>query len=275
MFLLISSILTESCHAQIENISIGEEVTMDRLYAGLLSTTGFFGEESGNSNLSSIQLGARIHHWIVPGKLKIRSFGVVQFIENRDTKYFKNYEVIFTPKENFAVHLGSMATPTTELRPNPVTWQSQVVTNAERLIPGGKPGLKIRYDFTNNLGLTLGIHNSENKATPHLKISYKQFEVSGFLKDDKLFSAAKLRYQNGYLIATKSDNSIAISSIIPYSKEYRFYIDLSYSKEGQDLTFGEFGFRRYFPTDHLIKGFLSLNYNSRFKGIQGGLFIHI
>ncbi len=261
--------------AQLENISISKEVHIDKLYAGLLTSTSFLEDNSNYRNSSSFQFGARVNLWIIPETFRIRSFGVVKFTEREAVKYIRSYEAIFTPSKKIAIHVGKMATPITELRPNPTTWQSQVETNAESTIPGGKPGIKLKYNVSKDLNFALGIHDHNNQTVQHLKISYRQLAFATFLKDQKLFSAIKWQYEKGSLIITRNNNETTFSSIITVSTHYKFYLDMQYDDSAKKLTYGEWGLRRSFSKSNTIRGFLSIGYNYNSKNFQGGLFIHI
>lgn len=275
LFLLIGFFNAINIQAQIENISVSKEINIDRLYAGLLTTTQLLNQHTAYSNFSSFQFGARVNLLLMPEILKIRSFGVFKTTEQHDTKFIRSYEAIITPNKSISIYLGVMATPTTKLRPNPTTWHSQVETNSESNILGGKPGAKIEYNFSKNLSLTYGLHNHGKKAAHHLKFTFKQYTIAGYLEGNNLFVALRRAYKNGNLLVTKFKRKTSISSIIPISKHYKFYVDIEYDDAFQELTYGELGFRRYFPDTHLVKGFLSLSYNNKFNNFQGGLFIHI
>ena len=274
--LIISVVLlsTVGGFAQIENIPINKEVNIDRLYVGLLANTNF-PERSSTYSPSSFRSGARVSTWLIPKTLKVRSFGALILNEGRQAKYLKSYEAIFSITKSADIAMGVMATPTTELRPNPITWQSQVETQAESRIPGGKPGFKINYRFDENLKVTYGLHKHDNRAFQHFKLSYKKFTASTFLKDDKVFLAAKWNYKNSDLLLVKHDDYTAFSAIIPISTHYKFYLDMEYEGLFRRLTFGEWGFRRHFKGNRLLRGFFSINYNQNMKQLRGGLFIHI
>ena len=275
LLFLVGFSLTINAWAQIQDIPIGKEVTMDRLYAGLLANTPFLERNEAYRHASSLQMGARIHFWLIPKKLRIRSFGVVKLVQEQPSKFFRSYEAIFTPHENLAVHMGSMATPTTELRPNPTTWQSQVETNAERTILGGRPGIKVQYRFVNNLRISYGLHNHNGLAAQHLKISYKNLSVSNYLEGNTQFFAVGWHFKNGRLIATAFKKLTAVALVLPIVPSYRIYMDMAHDHDKGNLSFGEWGVRKQFPHHRIVKGFISLSYNHTLRNFQGGLFLHI
>ncbi len=266
---------TISFHAQIENIPISKEVTIDRFYVGLLANTDLSNENNKHGNLTSFQFGTRVRLLLIPEKLQIRTFGVFKQTETNGVDFFRSYESIFTPIKNISIHIGVMATPTTELRPNPTTWQSQVETNSESNIIGGRKGLKINYILNKNLKIAYGLHMHDNATAHHFKVSLKQLTVSSYIEDGNLFSAIKWDYTNGNVLITRFKSRISASSIVPISEYYQMNLDIEFDRLAQNPTYFALGIRRIFPKSRLIKGFLSLNYYHHSKSLQGSLFIHI
>ncbi|WP_422107057.1 hypothetical protein [Winogradskyella sp.] len=261
--------------AQIENIPINEEVIVDRLYAGLLSNNDLSVNTNNLENISSVQFGTRVRTILIPGIFQIRAFGVFKKSGSNETQFFKSYEGIFTPNENTSIHFGVMATPTTELRPNPTTWESQIETNAEKTIIGGRTGIKVNYNFSKNLIISYGLHNHDDNVGQHLKVRYKQFTFSSFIERHHLFFVAKWKFNQGSILTTTSKEKVAFSSVIPMGSDYKIYADLEHDKQLQKLSYLELGLRKLFSNDGLIKGFISVSYNNQSKSIQGGLFLHI
>ncbi|WP_394746915.1 hypothetical protein [Spongiimicrobium salis] len=265
---------TSDGRAQIENLPISSELTMDKLYAGVVAYTTLSEQHRGRYHRNSIQIGARLTSWLVPKTWKIRTSVVLKGEEKQMLKSIRSYEIIFTPGENVKIALGAMATPTTELRPSPLIGQSQVETNAESNILGGRAGVKVDYIF-HKLKLSYGIHKHENKLGQHLKMTYNDFALASFIEDGNLFIAAKWEKENTSLLFTRDGHETAFSAVIPVSKVYRFYIDMEYHNAMRDITFGECGLRRYFSDTGVIKGFWSLHYNKTQQRLHGGIFIHI
>ncbi len=261
--------------AQIENIPISKEVTVDRLYIGLLTNTGLFDHTTDLHNFSSVQFGTRVRIALLPKRFYIRSFGVLTKTQGQTLQILRSYEAILIPSEKISIHLGVMATPTTEIRPNPTTWQSQIETNAEKTIIGGRPGIKFKYNFGEEFIVSYGIHNHDADLVNHLKVEYKQLVFSSFVDHNGVFIAAKWKFQNGNLLATGSRDTITFSTVMPIAPHYRFYADSAYSKALRKHTYFEMGLRRHFREDGPLKGFLSLGYNHPLKSVQGSFFIHI
>ncbi|CAL2088316.1 hypothetical protein [Tenacibaculum sp. 190524A05c] len=261
--------------AQIENLQISKEVTVDKLYAGLLSNTNLNYTSKNESSSSSFQFGARVKLKLIPQLITIRSFGVFKSVEGQQPKFFKNFETIITPNKSIAIHFGVMATPTTELRPNPTTSKSQIETNAEKTILGGKPGIKFNYLLGENYTLSYGVHNHNNHLGQHFKLKYKRIVVSSFFERNKIFLVGKWKFKKGNILITHSSNNLAFSTIIPITSKYSFYLDSEYDANQDKQRHLEFGVRRLFTQHNSIKGFLSIRYNTLLNNVQASLFIHI
>ena len=274
LFFLISFFITLGVQAQIENISISKEVKIDRLYAGLLAYSGSV-KSTNYKNVSSVQLGTRARFILMPNTFQIRAFGVFKKTEKDNLHFFRSYEAILTPSNDITMHLGVMATPITELRPNPTTWQSQIETNSESNILGGRKGLKINYSLNETLKLSYGIHKHDNITAHHLKVSFKQLTVASYYDDGNVFTAAKLHYTKGNVLITRFKNLTSLSSIIPISEYYKTYADVEYNDSNQSITYLELGIRREFSKNQPIKGLLSFSYSHHLKRFQAGIFIHI
>lgn len=261
-------------NAQIKNISINKEVRIDNLYAGLLSYSKLTGEKD-LWNASSIQMGTRVRLELIPKKVFIRTFGVFKTSEGKETQFFKSYEGILTINKKASIHVGVMATPTTELRPNPTTWESQVETNSEKNILGGRKGLKINYEFSPQLKVSYGFHQHERANAHHLKITHKELNVAVYREENQLFTAIKWKYSKGNLVFTRFNKNTSLSAIVPISTNYKFYVDMEHNDLSRNLNYLELGARRSFCKNRLFKGFVSLSYNHNIQGFEGGLFLHL
>ncbi len=261
--------------SQIEDIPISEEVWLDRLYAGLLSETIFETKTLNHSRHLTLQSGARINLTIIPEVWSVRSFGVVRQVGGNNRKHFTNFESILMSGKKVTIHVGVMATPTTELRPNPTTWQSQVETHAERTLPGGKPGVKVNYQLDQMLKMGLGIHQQEGHLAYHFKLEHRKFWLAGFLRDHNVLIAARRTDENTEFVASFTEQTWAFSSIIHVLEFITVYTDLAVDLRSKSRVFSKLGLRRYFEGNHALRGFFSLSYDQTLNQVEGGFFIHL
>lgn len=262
-------------HSQIGNIKLTEEVEVDKFYLGLLSYSNVATSDLQQSGSLSFQGGGRFKLKLVPNLLTIRSFGVLKLTNGDKVSAFTNFETIITPHKRLAIHMGVMATPTTELRPNPVTWQSQVETKAESTLPGGRPGIKVHYQLTDNLKVTYGLHNQQKVATNHLKVAYKNFSMAAFSRNGKATVAAKWVKDYCQIMVSTSGSEITYSTILPAAFGLLMQTDMVYNTQTNETTFSNYALRKYFESEKNFSGFFSIGYNPANNLFQGGFFIHI
>lgn len=275
-FVLAAALLgTALSRAQLTDVVVGKRFYIDKVYAGLLATTPLTLDQTPGTTASSIQSGARIGLWLVPNILKVRTFGAIRGISGQKLGFLKSYEAIFVPIPSLEVKMGVMATPTTELRPNPISWQSQVETHAESTIPGGQPGVKLRYLFSKDFGLAYGVYQHAGTIMHHLKVTHKQLAISSFVGKNAFFIAAKLRYKGGNLTITRGGHQTSVSSVVPMDPKHSFYLDMAYDDTYGKLLFGEWGFRKKLKGLGFTPDLLIINYNSNLKSVQAGIFVHI
>mgnify|MGYP000645705578 CR=1 FL=1 len=163
-----------------------ESIKLDRVFLGLVSNTGVNTTDFETANNASLQSGVMLTY-LLNQKVKFRSFGVLKFESNKPTKGFTSFEVIYVISDNINWHFGTVSTPTTELRPNPTTWQSQSETNAQSKIIGGRTGTKINFRLSPNLKITYGLFNHNSIWANHLKFNYKFIKIAGYIEKNKTF----------------------------------------------------------------------------------------
>ena len=272
--LLLFSITINS-YSQIENIELAKGIEADRFYLGLLSYSSVSTNNLEHDGRLSLQGGTRFHFSVIPGFVSFRSFGVFRITDNEKVKTFTNFESIITPHEKLAIHLGVMATPTTELRPNPTTWQSQVETKAESGLPGGRPGIKVKYALTKKLNISYGVHNQRSVAAQHLKFAYDNFSIATFSRKGKVSFAAKWVKDYCKVIVSIQGSEIVYSTILPAAFGLLMQTDVVYSTKAKKTTFTSYALRKYFESEKYLKGFFSIGYNATSNQFEGGFFLHI
>lgn len=261
--------------SQIENMPVSEEVRIDKLYAGLLAETRIVTASQRHHGHLTFQSGARIRLTVIPEMLWIRSFGVLRVTGGEATRSFTNFEMLLATGKKVTIHLGVMATPTTELRPNPATWQSQVETHAESTLPGGRPGIKVNYQWSKAFKIVTGVHQQNGQVAYHLKLAFDDLDISGFMSDRKFLVAARRGDDKTEMVASYDEQSFAFSSIVHVLKPFSFYADLAVDPRSKEWLFSKWGIRRYYEGDHDLRGFFMLNYDSLSNRFEGGFFIHL
>jgi hypothetical protein len=277
LFLSLTIVWSTCAAAQLTKIDIADNFTLDRVYLGLNTWTGIKIDELSNSNFVSLQTGIMISHKLRP-TLRLRSFGAIRFENNAEISGFSAYEIIFTPHKKLAIHLGAMTTPTTELRPNPTTWQSQAETNAQSKIIGGRTGIKLRYNLDSKSAISYGVFNHSGVLAHHVKFKYDKVSIAGYIESNFFFAAAE--YQSKKINTTITylyNKELSASLFYNFSNQYSFLLDSEYNFLSKKMIKTNIGLRKYYASKKLpIRGFFVLSYDPVFDNIfQGGFMIHI
>jgi len=277
LLFLCLTIVWSTCAAQITKIDIDDNFTLDRVYLGLNTRTGIKLNDLRNINFVSLQTGIMLSNRLSP-TLRIQSFGAMRLENNEEISGFSAYEIIFTPHKNLAIHIGAMTTPTTELRPNPTTWQSQSETNAQAKIIGGRTGIKVRYNLDSKSAISYGVFNHSGVLAHHVKFKYNKLSVAGYIESDFFFTAVE--YQSKKINTTITylyNKELAVSLFYNFSNQYSFLLDSEYYFLTEKMIKTNIGLRKYYTSKKLpIRGFFVLSYDPVFDNIlQGGFMIHI
>lgn len=277
LFLGISFLVSSFAYSQIENLRADDHFTINRFYGGIRHTSSFTLDSLQYQNLVTFRTGALVTYKI-DAHLSVRSFGVVHVENGKDTGGFGSLELLYAPSPKLRFHIGQVTTPTTELRPNPTTWQSQVETNAQATILGGRLGVKAWYEFNKNWSLTQGAFYQNNRLAYHARINYKKISLAGYLEENGavfLVSDINTSHFHGILTWGKQEQ-IASSLFLKLKNEFHLFYDLEYDLNENSFSYATYGLRKYYALPDLhIQGFAGLAFESIQRSIQGTFFIHL
>ncbi|MEQ8422433.1 MAG: hypothetical protein RIB64_20670 [Arenibacter algicola] len=265
------------CNSQITDLELSNDIKIDRVYLGLVSSSGLNITNSEMDNTASLQSGLMLTYSLNK-KTRLRSFGVLKLENKEVTKGFTSYEIIYNISKNINWHFGTVSTPTTELRPNPTTWQSQVETNAQSKIIGGRTGTKINFRLSPNLKISYGLFNHNGAWANHLKFEYKIIKVAGFIEKNKTFLVFDISTNRiGSTITLEPKNQFSKSVFIHFDKTLSLLLESEYSIKKERIEYANIGLRKYFlSSNKKLRGFFSIGYNPiESNQITGGFIIHI
>jgi hypothetical protein len=211
-------------------------------------------------------------------KLRLRTFAALRFEDIEKVQDFSSYEFIYNISNIVSWHFGVMATPITQLRPNPTTWESQVETNAQSKIIGGRPGTKINFRLTPDLKIAYGIFNHDGVWANHLKVDYKFIKVAGYFEKNKSFYSLNVRTRNiNSTMAFEPNEQLSNSIFVDFKENYSLLLEFEYSIKKNKVDYGNIGLRKYFiGSKKWLKGYFSVEYSPLSeKQITGSFFIHI
>lgn len=264
-------------NSQITDIELMKNIKLDRVYLGLITNTGANTTDFEIDNTVSLQSGIMLTY-LLSQKVKLRSFGVLKLESNEQTKGFTSYEIIYDISDNINWHFGTVSTPSTELRPNPTTWQSQSETNAQSKIIGGRTGTKINFRLSPIFKISYGLFNHNGNLANHLKIEYKFIKVAGFIENNTTFLVLDIGTKRvNSTLTYEPNNQFSKSIFINFNRDLSFLLESEYSMIKEKITYGNIALRKYFlSSNKRIKGFFSIGYNPIANNQTTGSFaIHI
>lgn len=262
-------------NAQITNVKIGDQVTIDKLYAGVLIGGQFRTDTVSNDAFVNARIGA-MGTWRPAKWFAFRTWGIYDF---NLTKPFtmERCWLNFTPHKKVSINLGYMATLATEQRPHPATGDGQFETFSESQLPGGTYNVKIAVDATDNF--SFGACVAYRKGLEYqAMLRYNKVKISGWYGSDQKFgSALTLDFSRVYNVTSwRQDQVIANFLCVKMGKkkDYCLYSDNGYNLKDHKLVRSESGFLKTFDSQW-IKGLFGLGYRYETKSINGYLFVHL
>lgn len=264
-------------HAQMVNVYHDDQFTLSRIYAGFHSTTLFPTDSMASYADVNFRIGIK-SSLKLSDQLIFKIWGAIQISKNQPVAGYNSFELKLNPTAKFSWHVGLIATPTTVLRPNPTTWESQVETHAQSTIIPGRPGTKVAYAFTSNALLTYGIFNHGKQWAHHLNITILDWRVAGYrLANGEYFTA--LRFSKAWFentITYSSKEKLSTSAFVNVAGGWSFLIDTQYMFEQEKVEFLQTGIRKYIRMSSVhLGGFFGLTYDWKTKVVIGQLFIHL
>ena len=265
-------------YAQIENIQLNDYTTANKLYAGFYSKLQVPIDSLRTSASASVRLGALITQRFTNVFL-LEGQAVVQFNSNNTVNALPAFEFITKFSDKLQLRAGVLVTPTTTVRPNPVTWQQQSETYAQSRIIGSKPGVMLRYAPSKELFLAYAFHNHSGEWANHLRIDYRKLRVAGYMRlDGQYFAGLKLTNNRLDLCMNySSEQKEAASSVfVNLNERYTLYCDGNYRVEAEKNEVLKFGARSYFnsPAKH-ARGFFALEYDARMRMFGGQVMVSV
>jgi hypothetical protein len=265
-------------NAQMENIQLNDYTTANKLYAGFYSKLLVPIDSLRTSAEASVRLGALITQRFTK-VFMLETQAVVQFNSNKTINALPAFEFITRFSDKLQVRAGVLVTPTTTVRPNPVTWLQQSETYAQSRIIGSKPGLMLRFAPTKDLFLAYAIHNHSGIWANHLRIDYKKLRAAGFMRlDGKFFAAVKYINERFDLCANFSSEQqeAAGSAFVNITNRYTLYADANFRVNSEKNEVLRFGARSYFDSaEKHLRGFFALEYDVRMRMVGGQVLLSV
>ena len=275
---LLLSVHSLAGYGQMENIQLNEYTTANKLYAGFYSKLQVPVDSLRTTANASVRLGALITQRFTNVFL-LEAQAVVQFNSDKTINALPAFEFITKFSDKLQLRAGVLVTPTTTVRPNPVTWQQQSETYAQSRIIGSKPGVMLRYAPTKDLFLAYAFHNHAGEWANHLRIDYKKLRAAGYVRlDGQYFAAMKYINERFDLCANySSEQKEAASSLfVNLTKRYTLYCDANYRVNLEKNEVLKVGARSYFDgAEKHLRGFFAVEYDARMRMIGGQVMLSV
>lgn len=264
-------------YTQMTNIYSDEQFSLSRIYAGVNSTTLFPTDSISSYADVNFRLGIK-SSLNLSDKVVFKTWGAIQMSKNQPVAGYNSFELMFKPMAKLSWHIGLIATPTTVLRPNPTTWESQVETHAHSTIIPGRPGTKVAYAFSSKAVLTYGYFIHGKHGAHHLNITLQDWRVAGYrLANGDYFTA--LRFNRAWFentITYSSKEKWSTSAFVNVKGGWSFIIDTQFMFEQEEVEFLQTGIRKYIRASSVhLGGFFGLTYDWKTEMIIGQLFIYL
>lgn len=267
-----------SAKAQMENIKIDSNTVIKKLYAGMYTKGQTPTDSLDFSTPSSFRVGALINHKF-SDVFSVDAEGAVQLSNGPDYTSIGAFEFIGQFTDRWQVRVGYLTTPTSLIRPNPITWQSQSETYAQSRILAQQGGIMTSYQVNDDLSLTYGFHHQFDTWAHHLKINYKHFKIGGYIQNDGeyfgVIDYSKNKWR-GLIDYSSEEDELAGSLFYDINDRFTVYTDDNFRFDNRDSQITRLGARSHFHNnDWHIKGFLALEYDFSAKIASAELFIHL
>ena len=282
--IIIVACIVTSANAQITNVKLDNQVTLDRVYLGFLGG-GAYNQDS-TKVFGSVDIGAaatfRPANWFA-----FRGLGVYQFDTKMPTAHFWTQ---FNPNKKVGISLGYMGTLASEQKPQKVTGEDQFITFTEKNIPGATYNIKVAVDSVGKFGFGVCVaYRSSNLKEMSLNgleyqamFTYNWMKISGWYGDKKFGSALTLDFPRFHNITSWRQDQVVANFIcikLGKNKNYQIISDNGYDFSTKKFVRCETGFLRTFESPNIanafcIGGLFGITYKNETKSINAYVFIH-
>lgn len=273
---IIMIVLTTQGFCQIENIKINDEITVNKVYAGMLSGTMFSLDSLSSSSFVNIRMGSEMTY--KPSQfISLHAWGIYQ--SDATNWYATSFWTKINPSKKWDIQFGKLATLATLHRPHPVTSGGQFETWTQSQSPSGSLGVKTNYSFGEKITIGAGIFQRNKQAEYQLDLTIASLKITGYYTkySDQFGVVTTLSLDRLYsTIAWKQDQVLATTTVYKfgYQKDLQIYTDQGYDLNINKLVRSETGIIKLFSSQW-VKGKLAMGYNWENNTINGYLFVYL
>jgi hypothetical protein len=278
--IIIIVCMTINGKAQITNVKLDDQVTLDRAYVGFLGIGQFrMDKDTVVEWPNSIDMGVAATYrpavW-----LAFSGLGVYKIDTKNSTAHFWTQ---INPHKKVTISVGYMGTLASEQRPKKVTNDDQFITFTQSQIPGATYNLKIVADSIGKFGFGAGVVYRNKGVEYQAMLKYNWMKISGWYGSDKKFgSALTLEFPRvSNITSWRQDQVVANFFCIKFgkNKDYQIISDNGYDFRTKTLVRSETGFLKTFQSRNIanafcIGGLFGITYKHETQSINAYVFIH-
>ena len=268
-----------SVNAQITDVKLGNQCTLDRAYLGFLGGTAFRTDKDTVESFASVDAGVTAS-WRPTKWFAFHGLGDYEFGSKHAVGH---YWFEFNPSQKVTISTGYMGTIASEQRPKLVSGDNHFITFSEDQIPTGAYNLKIEADSLGKFGFGACVAYRNRGLEYQAMFKYNWMKISGWYGSDKKFgSAMTLDFSRVYNITSwRQDQVIANFLCLKFgkNKDYQIISDNGYDFRTNKLVRSETGFLKTFESPNILNAFcigglFGVTYKNETKSINAYLFVH-
>ncbi|MCX6798152.1 MAG: hypothetical protein NTX66_03015 [Candidatus Falkowbacteria bacterium] len=281
LFLIVTilfGLVSSNLFAQIENIPVTKDVTINKLYAGTLGWSNFNIDSLHASNAAVLRFGA-VATWRPNDWFALRSLNAFNVETGNGSWSMNQFSAIINPTKKLTVTVGNMCTLVTEQRPSPASAGGQFETWTQSKIPGMALCAKASLAITDKLSAGLGIAGRNSKPEYQANISLGKTTLSAFYDEWNKKYGSVLTFavwRVSEVVVWQQDNIIAnlLNLELGPDKDYCVYSDMGWDLDQHKLVRGEWGVLKTFSGKY-IKGLIGPGYCYEDRSVHAYLFVHL
>ncbi len=263
--------------AQIENIKVSETVTVNQIYAGILSWSAFSIDSLHYNYAAEVRVGGAVT-WRPSNWFAVKSMAMFQAEINNKSRVMNQVTVIINPVKALTISFGNTGTLVTEQRPYPVTGAGQFETWTQAQIPGMALCAKASWQISKDWSIGAGIAERNEHAEYQANIRFKKVTVSAFYdewnqKFGTVFTADIWRFSETFVYKQDVVANTLIFQAGP-KKDWCLYVDLGYDLASSKLVRGEVGVLKDFSLGFL-KGLVGPGYCYEDRSVHFYTYLHL
>lgn len=265
---------SSTAHSQIKNIAVTADssIMIDEVYAGMLAWNETRIDSFSNRPNMTVRFGSALT-WRMNPKLSFNAFAVYELGAGKPF-LLTQARFDYQPSKKWKISIGNMATPTTELRPFPVS-NGQFETWTLARIPGLTPGIKARFTPSATISVATGVALRDNSPEYHFSMTVSPVTAAFYYESEKksFGTAVMVKTKKLYSIAVYNNSTMGNTTMYSF-QDYGVYNDSGYDLDKKQVVRFETGFLRYFKSKW-VAGLVGFGFDAKACTLNSYIFVHL